>query len=339
MFYRYGTIKMYSAIFFRKGEITDAVFKIPTVKCQTVAVISITVTEKKSLDLKSAAALLPKRPPFSNKGTFGKVLLVTGSKKAVGCCTLASLGALRSGAGLVTVAFPDCIYNSLTTRLTETLFLPLLTDNEGFMHADNIDTLVSAAQKSDVVMFGCGVGTADGVKELLKAIITQTDKPLIIDADGLNCLCSFKDVLQTQKRQILLTPHPGEMARLCECTIAEVEENREKTVIDFCRKYKVNVLLKGHETLVCSADTEKLYVNRTGNTGLSKGGSGDLLSGIIAGLAAQNPTELFSSAVLGAFIHGLTADLLKEKYTEYAMLPSDCADALPSAFALILNIE
>lgn len=288
--------------------------------------------------MKSAAALFPKRPPLSNKGTFGKVLLVTGSKKMVGCCTLAALGALRSGAGLVTVAFPDCLYNSLTVRLTETLFMPLLTDSDGFLHADNLGELVNAAQKSDVVVFGCGVGTADGVKDLLKALILQTETPLIIDADGINCLCDFKEILSLQNRQMLLTPHPGEMARLCGCTVAEIEENREKTVLDFCKNYKVNLLLKGHETLICSADTEKIYVNRTGNTGLSKGGAGDLLSGIIAGLAAQN-TDLLSSAVLGAFVHGLSADILKEKYTEYAMLPSDCANALPNAFAEILKFE
>ena len=130
------------------------------------------------------------------------------------------------------------------------------------------------------------------------------------------------------------------MSRLCGKSIAEIQENREGTAIEFCNKYKVDLLLKGHETVICNKECTDVYINKTGNTGLSKGGAGDLLSGIISGLLPSMKKEgksLFSSAILGAFIHGLTSDFLKEDFSEYSMLPSDCADALPEVFSFLSN--
>ena len=292
---------------------------------------------KNSLDIKSASELLPKREPFSHKGSFGRALLICGSKNMVGCCALATEGALRSGAGLVTLAFPDCLYSSLTSRLTENLFLPVSTNSEGCISADGIDSILNACKNSDVVMVGCGLGTDDSIKALVKALVTQNEKPLIMDADALNCLSQFKEILSDKKCDILLTPHPGEMARLCGISISDVEENRENIVIEFCKKYEVNVLLKGHETLICNSVGDKIYVNKTGNTGLSKGGAGDLLSGIITGLTPALNGNLFDSAVLGAFVHGFSADLLKNEMSEYSILPSDCAKNLGRAYSLIEN--
>ena len=292
---------------------------------------------KNSLDIKTASKLLPKREPFSHKGSFGRALLICGSKNMVGCCTLASDGALRSGAGLVTLAFPDCLYTALTSRLTENLFLPLSTDKDGCISSDTINSLLDACKSSDVVMVGCGLGTSESVKELVKALVTQNEKPLIMDADALNCLSEFNDVLLNKKCSILLTPHPGEMSRLCGLSVSDVEANREEIIVDFCETYKVNVLLKGHETLICNSSADCLYVNKTGNTGLSKGGAGDLLSGIIAGLTPAMKGNLFNSAVLGAFVHGMSADLLKNEISEYSILPSDCAKTLGKVYSLLEN--
>lgn len=289
------------------------------------------------LNIKSASKLLPIREPFSHKGSFGRALLICGSKNMVGCCALATEGALRSGAGLVTVAFPDCLYTALTSRLTENLFLPLSTNKDGCISSDSIKAILDACKKTDVIMVGCGLGTSESIKELVKALVTQNEKPLIIDADALNCLSEFNDALLNKKCDILLTPHPGEMARLCGLTASDIEANREEIIIDFCKTYKVNVLLKGHETLICNADASSLYVNKTGNTGLSKGGAGDLLSGIIAGLSPSMKGDLFNSAILGAFVHGMSADLLKKEMSEYSILPSDCAKALGKVYSLIEN--
>lgn len=290
---------------------------------------------KNSLDIKTASKLLPKREPFSHKGSFGRALLICGSKNMVGCCALATEGALRSGAGLVTLAFPDCLYTSLTSRLTENLFLPLSTNEDGTISSDSITTILNSCINSDVVMVGCGLGTSKSIKDLIKVLVTQNEKPLIIDADALNCLSEFIDALSDKKCEILLTPHPGEMSRLCGLNISDIEENREEIIIDFCKTYKVNVLLKGHETLICNSNADKLYINKTGNTGLSKGGAGDLLSGIIAGLTLSMCGNLFNSAVLGAFVHGMSADLLKNEMSEYSILPSDCGKILGKVYALI----
>ena len=292
---------------------------------------------KNSLDINSASKLLPKREPFSHKGSFGRALLICGSKNMVGCCVLAAEGALRSGVGIVTLAFPDCLYTSLTSRLTENLFLPLSTNNDGVISSDSITTILNACKDSDVVMIGCGLGTSESVKELVKALISQNEKPLILDADALNCLSEFNDILLSKKCEILLTPHPGEMSRLCGLSISDIEENREEIIIDFCKTYKVNVLLKGHKTLICNSSADNLYINKTGNTGLSKGGAGDLLSGIIAGLTPAMKGELFNSAVLGAFVHGMSADLMKNEMSEYSILPSDCAKVLGKVYSLLEN--
>lgn len=292
---------------------------------------------KNSLDIKSASKLLPKREPFSHKGSFGRALLICGSKNMVGCCSLATEGALRSGAGLVTLAFPDCLYTALTSRLTENLFLPLSTNKDGVISSDSINTVLSACKDSDVVMVGCGLGTDKSIKELIKALVTENTKPLIMDADALNCLSDFNDILLSKKCEILLTPHPGEMSRLCGLSVGDVEDNREEIIVDFCKTYSVNVLLKGHRTLICDSKAEKLYINKTGNTGLSKGGAGDLLSGIIAGLTPSMKGNLFESAILGAFVHGMSADILKKDFSEYSILPTDCAKILGKVYSLLEN--
>lgn len=289
----------------------------------------------KSLDTYSAHKMLPERQYDGNKGTFGKVLLICGSKNMVGCCVLAVNGALRSGAGLVTLAFPDILYNSLTSRLTENLFLPLDTDENGFFNYTALPKILDAAEKADVVMVGCGIGTDYASSLITTSLLELCEKPIIFDADALNCISRCPAILKKAKGRVLLTPHPGEMSRLFGKSIDEIQSDREKCIIDFCKEYNVSVLLKGHETLICNSDATELYVNRTGNTGLSKGGAGDLLAGIIAGLTHSLDGDVFKAGVLGAFIHGMSADILKEKFTEYAMLPTDCATALPEVFRII----
>ncbi|MBO5066540.1 MAG: NAD(P)H-hydrate dehydratase [Clostridia bacterium] len=290
---------------------------------------------KNSLNMKSASVLLPPRDPKGHKGSFGNVLLVCGSKNMVGCCVLAAYGALRSGAGLVTLAFPDALYTSLTSRLTENLFLPLPSDAEGFLSVDSVDTVINAAEKSDVVMVGCGIGTGEGASLLVKKLLALDSKPVIFDADAINCLCKHKNELKNARCNALLTPHPGEMSRLTDKSVSEIENSREECIVGFCREYRVNLLLKGCRTLICNGDATELFVNKTGNSGLAKGGSGDLLSGIIAGLTPAFNGDLFKAAILGAFVHGMSADVLKEKYSEYSILPSDCADALPLVYSKI----
>lgn len=288
-----------------------------------------------SLCLQSAKCLLPERNPYGHKGTFGKVLLVCGSKNMVGCCVLAAKGALRSGAGLVTIAFPDILYGALTSQLSETLFMPLETDERGYISHTTVASLLEEAQKADVIMFGCGVGKGYAQALIVTSLIQLEGKRVILDADALNNLADSVDVLQKAKADILITPHPGEMARLIKKSISQVEADREKIVTEFAKFYNVNVLLKGHETLICNKTGTEIFVNKTGNTGLSKGGAGDLLSGIIAGLTPNMNGELFKAGVLGAFVHGMCADVLKKEMSEYSILPTDCADCLGKVYKMI----
>jgi NAD(P)H-hydrate epimerase len=161
---------------------------------------------------------LPSRLPEGNKGTFGKVLLICGSKNMVGCCSLATKGALRSGAGLVTLAFPDVLYTSLTSSLTENLFLPLASDEKGFISHLAIADILDAAQQADVIMLGCGIGVGYA-QSLITTTLLSLEKNLVLDADALNNLVGCTALLKKSKANIIVTPHPGEMARLVGCSV------------------------------------------------------------------------------------------------------------------------
>lgn len=289
------------------------------------------------LDFKSAKKLLPERPENSNKGTFGKVLIICGSRNMCGCCILAAQGALRSGVGLVTLAFPEDIYIPVLLNIKEAVFMPLKTNADGCICENETGKILSCAEKNDVVVYGCGVGVNQSTKLLTETLISECGKPLILDADALNCLSQNTSVLKNKKCDILITPHPGEMSRLINKSVDYVESNRIDVITGFCNEYNISALLKGYETLIYKAGSDFIYKNKTGNSGLSKGGSGDLLSGIIGGLCATLKGDLQSAASLGAFIHGLCADILRNEFTEYSMLPSDCAGVLPFAIKKILS--
>lgn len=291
-----------------------------------------------SLDNLKAKELLPVRPVDGNKGTFGRVLIIAGSATMVGCCELAVTGAFRCGAGLVTLAFPDCLYIPLTSRLTENTFLPL-PSKDGKLSTECLPGLIKELNKYDVVVFGCGVGKNDDIQKILQGIIKNCEKPLIIDADGLNTLSENTAILKCAKTDILLTPHPGEMSRLTKKDIDYINENREKVVTDFVKEYNVNVLLKGHNTLICKNDAITMCINKTGNSGLSKGGSGDLLSGMIAGFTPASKGDLYKAACLGAYIHGYSAELVSEELTEFSTLPTDCAKKIGKAIKIISESE
>lgn len=287
------------------------------------------------LNNSTAGHLLPKRAQFSHKGSFGSVLLICGSRGMVGCCTLATEGALRSGAGLVTLAFPDVLYGSVTSTLRECLFMPLPTDDRGFVSHLAVVDLLDRAKKSDVVMVGCGLGTGYAQSLIVTSLLSVEGINLILDADALNNLEGCTEILKKSVANVLLTPHPGEMSRLTGLSVNEIENNRQKVIENFCNEYNVNVLLKGHETLICNCDCSSMYMNRTGNSGLAKGGAGDLLSGIIAGLAPSMKGDLYKSAVLGAYVHGMSADILSEAMSEYSILPSDCVGVLGQVYRLL----
>ncbi len=281
------------------------------------------------LDINEAKKLMPKRPVDAHKGTFGTVLIVGGSRRMSGAPCIAALGALHSGAGLVRVAFPDVIESPVTAHLTEATFLPLPSNTDGMISAYDLSVLEKAINGADAVVLGCGLGVSHDTRLLTEYIVTSARCPVVLDADALNCLSKNPEILKKSAGERILTPHPGEMARLLKSDTALINKSREETAKSFAAAYGVTLLLKGHETVIADK-TGDIRVNTTGNAGLSKGGSGDLLAGIIGALAAN--TEAFAAASLGAFIHGLAADLADPDYTQFCMSPTVCAGYLVKAF-------
>ena len=279
-----------------------------------------------------ASSLLPERPPEGHKGTFGRVLVIAGSRGMSGAAILCAKGVLRAGAGLVTVACPASIQPIVATALPETLTLGL-AEKEGSVAASAGEGLAGPLTAADVVVLGPGLGRTEAAAGLVRVVLEASQCPLVLDADALFALASHLDWLPRAADRAVLTPHPGEMARLVGRPREEIETDRMETARRFAKQHEVVLLLKGRPTVVGTPQAEA-YLNETGNTGLAKGGSGDVLAGVIAGLLANGAGPV-DAALLGAYVHGLTADLLAREIAERAILPSDVLDALPLAFAEI----
>lgn len=255
----------------------------------------------------------------SHKGTFANVLTICGSRNMTGCVYLCNQAAVEIGAGLVTAAFPDCIYNTVTAKLNEPLMLPVKNNDEGRMTAD-AKTLLPAMKKADVIAMGCGLGLDNDTKELVRFVINNFTGTLILDADALNCIIGYTEIMKNAPCKIIITPHPGEMARLTGKSVPEIQSGRMKTALDFAAEYGVTVVLKGANTVVADK-TGRCYINPTGNPSMARGGSGDVLTGIIAGLIKQTEDD-FSAACTGCFLHGETADRIVENFSPLAATPT-----------------
>ncbi len=275
--------------------------------------------------------MLPKRKPVSNKGTYGHALCVCGSMKMTGAAYLSVSGALRSGAGLVTAAFPQSAYAGIAPKLTEPLLLPLESNFEGTFAYSAMADIIEASKRASAVLIGCGLGFNKDTTTLVHNLIKEIKSPIILDADGINALSTNIDILKEAQAPVILTPHPGEMSRLCGKTVAEILANPIGIANDFAKKHGVTVVLKTANTVVCDGKSD-VYINTTGNSGLSKGGSGDLLAGITVSFVAQG-MKPFDAAVAAVYLHGLGADIVAEKTSMRGMLPSDVLNYLPELFS------
>ena len=280
---------------------------------------------RSSFTEKEAAAALPPRPYGSHKGTYGHALIVAGSRFMPGAAMLAAQGALNAGAGLVTLAFPDCIYGAVTAQLKENLMLPLNTAPDGSIAAENAAALAERFSRYTAAAVGCGLTVSEEPAAVLETLIRQYPGTLVVDADGINLFAAHKLKANGEKPWIF-TPHPGEIARLTGKTAAEINADREGTARVFAKQTGVTLLLKGANTLVASPDG-RLYVNPTGTPAMARGGSGDLLAGVIGALLAQG-TEPFAAACLGAYFHGLAGNTAEARFGPYAATVSRIADAL-----------
>lgn len=266
-----------------------------------------------------------RRPRFSNKGTYGRLLCITGSKNFPGAAALSALSAMRSGAGIVTVASTEGVISSIVGRIPEATFLPLKETEEGTISMESKETLLPYIQKADAVLLGCGLGRSKDISELIDFVFQNASCTVVLDADGINCLKN-KAVFKNTAEIPIITPHIGEMASFCGISIKEVLENRISLASAVAKENNCIVVLKDASTIIAEPSGD-IYFNTTGNPGLSKGGSGDTLAGIIASFAAQGFIET-SCAVCGVYLHGLAADRASEELSEYGMLPSDIPNYL-----------
>lgn len=270
-----------------------------------------------------------KRAYNSHKGNFGNVLTVCGSRNMTGCVYLCNQAATEIGAGLVTACFPDCIYDVVASKLNEPLMLPVSFNENGRMKTD-AKILYKKLDVCNVVAAGCGLGVDNDTKELVAFLVKNCRKTLVLDADALNCIAKNAEILKEADCNIVITPHPAEMSRLSGKSVAEIQADRVKSASDFAVEYGVTVLLKGANTVVADKNG-RVYLNTTGNPSMSRGGSGDVLTGIIAGLIPQCD-DVFTAVCTGAYIHGRVADELVKKYGMMSATPSRTVENIHLAF-------
>ena len=268
-----------------------------------------------------------KRPKNSHKGSYGSLLNVSGSGCFYGAALLSTRAALRCGAGLVTLASSKRVINGIASAVPEAVFYPLDQDEDGFMDKSASKRLVKPLMEATAAAVGCGIGNTENSRIIVKAVLQTGDCPLILDADGINCVAGNINVLKDSRHQLVLTPHPREFARLTELSVDEIQRDRLNLARKFAAEKNVVLLLKGVNTVIAAPDG-RTFVNSTGNPALAKAGTGDVLTGIIGGFLAQG-MEPFYAAALGAYVHGKCADELVKKASDASILASDLIEYLP----------
>ncbi len=277
---------------------------------------------------------LAPRQVDGHKGDYGRVHVVGGSVGMAGAPCLCGQAALRSGAGLVTVAVPESLYPIVAAKLTNCMSLPLPERDGGIDVAGDAQSREELG-RADVVALGPGLGRSEAARESVHRLTDELRCAMVIDADGLNAFAGGEGLSPTPSAPRVLTPHPGEMARLMGLKeTADVRKDREGIAMRAAVRFGAIVVLKGHATVV--TDGESVYVNTTGNPGMATGGVGDVLTGVIAGLLAQG-LSAFGAAQLGAYIHGLAGDAVRDRVGEVSLIATDLLDALPAAIRTITS--
>jgi NAD(P)H-hydrate epimerase len=281
------------------------------------------------------ARVLPPRHPNSHKGNYGRVLVVGGAPGMTGAALLAGKAALRSGAGLAQVALPQSLNLAAESAALEVMSFPLPETDAGTIAPEALSALTPRLEWADVIAVGCGISRYERTQTFVRQLVAQVDKPMVIDADGLMALAEQTDLLRKRQALTVLTPHPGEMAALLKTTTEEVQRDRVGIALHAAETFNAIVVLKGARTIVAAPDGA-LFVNPTGNAGMATGGTGDVLTGIVASLLAQRlcrsltvtPVEAVAAAV---FLHGLAGDIASWEKGETALVAGDLLEHLPRA--------
>ncbi|MGR3220573.1 MAG: NAD(P)H-hydrate dehydratase [Candidatus Anammoxibacter sp.] len=281
------------------------------------------------------------RNPDSHKGDYGRVFVIAGSTGFTGAAYLCSKAALRAGAGLVTLGIPESLNAIMETKLTCVMTLPLAQTGAGTLAKAAKAKILDFSKNYDVIVIGPGLSQHPETKELVISLLQEVNLPIVLDADGLNAIAGKLHLLNSAQNSLVLTPHPGELARLMGLgSTADVQNDRISIAKEFIniacqnKKNEIVLALKGTGTIVINDDN--MYTNTTGNPGMASGGTGDVLSGIIAALIGQRFTA-FEAARLGVYIHGLAGDIATKEKGEISMIATDIIDCLPNAFAEFSN--
>jgi hydroxyethylthiazole kinase-like uncharacterized protein yjeF len=292
------------------------------------------ITSSQNLDLttpRDIAPLIGPRPADSNKGSYGHVLVIGGSLGKAGSVAMAGISALRAGAGLATVATAKSILPTVASFHPELMTEPLPETEHGTIATLALDALITLSKGKTVLAVGPGISRNHETAALVRQLVKHSSIPMVLDADGLNAFEGKSEELNGKNKTLVITPHPGEMARLMNTTIPEVQKDRLKTARDFAREHELIVVLKGHRTLIAHPNGE-VWVNTTGNPGMATGGTGDILTGMVAALIAQHPKDPFRAVVAAVYLHGLAGDVAYESKGEHSLIATDLLDGLPEAF-------
>jgi len=283
--------------------------------------------------------VLPPRHPNTHKGDYGRVLIVGGAPGMTGAAIMAGKAALRTGAGLAQVALPQSLNIAIEASALEVMSFPLPETDAGTIAPEALNVLSPRLEWADVIAVGCGISRNERTQTFVRQLVAQVDKPMVIDADGLIALAGHSEILRQRKSLTVLTPHPGEMAALLQTSTEAVQRDRVGTAIKAASEFKSIVVLKGARTITASPDGT-MFVNPTGNAGMATGGSGDVLTGMIAALLAQtivrqspvpNPLSLIEAVTAAVFLHGLAGDIASWEKGEVALIAGDLLDHLPRA--------
>jgi len=289
------------------------------------------------LEENAIRTMLPHRRPDSHKGSHGHLLVVAGSLGKSGAGILASQAALRAGAGLVTWALPTGLAPTMASRLTEVMTLPIAENATGGISEAAVPALCQFLQRANALVLGPGLGTHPETVMCVHAMLRHARVPVVVDADGLNCLVGHLNVLQQCPVPVIVTPHPGEMARLLETDTATVQAQRLDIACHFAQRFGVYVVLKGAYTVIYAPDGQR-WVNPTGNPAMATAGTGDVLAGVIGALLCQGLTPL-QAAQSGVYVHGLAGDRVRDRLGYHGLIASDLIDELPYALQATLGGE
>lgn len=281
------------------------------------------------MNINDAIRGFPKRAVGAHKGDFGHVLVIAGSGGGTGAAYLTAQAAALSGSGLVTLAAGRSIFPVMAVKLTEVMVRPFFETRDWSLSLLAEKDIINFSDKTDALAIGPGISQNKETQNLVRNLVAKIEKPIVLDADGINAFVGHVDALKSARSRLIFTPHAGEMARLIGQDVKYIEQNRKDVALKFAAEYNTVLVLKGHNTVV-AAPAGDIYVNETGNVGMATGGSGDVLTGMIASFIGQG-IELFTAAALGVYFHGLAGDIALKNKGVLSLLATDILNKLPEA--------